>query len=1180
MKKKPTYEELEKEVSKLRRKIAEFEPIIDRNKNKTNLQADLTALIENTDDIIVFRDLEGRILFKNEAFKTITRRLFGVEVETGMSTTDLLPPDKKKYWEDVLSRVLRGERIREEFSYTFDNGDIRHYDISFNPVIKDGKIVGCSEINRDVTERKNTEEALLKSQKMSARTEHIAHIGSWEWEISTDTVTWSDELFQIFKLDPNDGAPSWAEHPKLYHPEDFKALQKAVEVALKNGTPYEIELRAFRKNGETCVCMARGFAELGENENPVRLFGSLHDITDRKQAEEKLRDSEALFRDTFERSSIGKALTAPNGRLLKVNQAFADMLGYTKEEMQQLDFETITHPDDTDKSWKGFRSVLSGENDVFRYKKRYIHKNKKIIWADINVNLLRNTQGKPLYCITGIIDITKSVMAEEAIRESEKKFRLLFDNSPIGKTITYVSGEMLSNNTLAEMLGYSLDEFRNFKWQDITHPDDLELSQHIIEQVISGKKEFDRFTKRYIHKNGSVIWADVSTRLQRDSEGNSLYLITAVVDITELKRIENELRQSQKELQITLNATADGIWSWNFKTNELFFSSKYYKMLGYQPNEFPANYENWVNLIHPDDRERALAVANEFLKKKPEIYENEFRLRTKNGDYRWARTVAKVVEKDEHGDAVYMIGNHEDITEKKFALDAFIEERERFELAMRSVNDGLWDWNLKTNEIYYSPVWKKLLGYEDHEIENKFSEWERLTHPDDIKISWGILNEVLEGRRNSFENEFKMHHKDGHWVDILARADVIFDENGEGTRVIGTHVDITERKRLEAQLLQAQKMESIGTLAGGIAHDFNNILFPIVGHAEMLLEDVSEDSPLRESLKEIYTGSLRARELVHQILAFSRQGSSELKMMKMQPIIKEALKLIRSTIPTTLSINQNLQPNCGAVKADPTQIHQIIMNLTTNAYHAMEETEGELKVSLKEIELGQYDFINSDMSPGLYACLTIADTGTGMDKKTIDKIFDPFFTTKEKGKGTGMGLSMVHGIVKNMNGEIQVHSEPGKGTQFHIYLPIVKNGYEKQETQTNGPIQGGNENVLLVDDEEGIIAMGKQALERLGYHVTSRISSIEALEAFRANPGKFDLVITDKAMPKMPGDKLAAELMKIRPDIPILLCTGFSESMTEEKIRSLGIKGLLLKPIIIKDLAKKMRELLDKKNEN
>jgi len=409
-------------------------------------------------------------------------------------------------------------------------------------------------------------------------------------------------------------------------------------------------------------------------------------------------------------------------------------------------------------------------------------------------------------------------------------------------------------------------------------------------------------------------------------------------------------------------------------------------------------------------------------------------------------------------------------------------------------------------------------------------------------------------------------------------------------KIIGTRISTeleriqieSEKTVLEAHIQQSQKMESIGTLAGGIAHDFNNILFPIVGHTEMLLLDAPEDNPFRESLNQIYTGALRASELVKQILTFSRQESGELKLMKMQPIIKEALKLIRSTIPTTIEIKQDISPACGVIKTDPTKIHQIVMNLATNAYHAMEDTGGELKVSLNEVELGTRDLINPDMAPGQYACLTVADTGAGMDKELTEKIFDPFFTTKEKGKGTGMGLSVVHGIVKAMEGAIQVYSEPGKGTEFHVYLPVVKNSSEKQVIhQMKEPIQGGIERILLVDDEDAIITMEKLMLERLGYQVTSRTSSIEALEAFRDSPDKFNLVITDMAMSNMTGDKLSAELNKIRPDIPILLCTGFSETMSEEKAASLGINGFLLKPIVMKDLAQKIREVLDSnKTEN
>ncbi len=420
--------------------------------------------------------------------------------------------------------------------------------------------------------------------------------------------------------------------------------------------------------------------------------------------------------------------------------------------------------------------------------------------------------------------------------------------------------------------------------------------------------------------------------------------------------------------------------------------------------------------------------------------------------------------------------------------------------------------------------------------------------------------------------------KHGEVIDILLSAAVIKNIEGVNNGLVVNLKDITARKKLEAQLQQSQKMEAIGTLAGGIAHDFNNILFPILGHSEMLLQDIPENSPFKHGLHQIYKGALRASELVKQILTFSRHKTGELQLMKIQPIIKEALKLIRSTIPTTIEIKYDINPNCGRIKADPTQIHQIVMNLTTNAFHSMEKTGGELKVTLKEIELGEYDIITPEMEPGVYACLTVADTGMGIKKELTEKIFDPFFTTKETGKGTGMGLSVIHGIVKSMCGAIQVYSEPSRGSEFHVYLPVVKSLSQKQDIhQTKEPIQVGIEHILLVDDEDMVTTVVKEMLERLGYQVTSYTSSIEALKAFRINYDTFDLVITDMQMPNMPGNKLAIELTKIRPGIPILLCTGFSETMSEEKAASIGIKGFLLKPIEMKDLSQKIREVLDKK---
>ena len=409
-----------------------------------------------------------------------------------------------------------------------------------------------------------------------------------------------------------------------------------------------------------------------------------------------------------------------------------------------------------------------------------------------------------------------------------------------------------------------------------------------------------------------------------------------------------------------------------------------------------------------------------------------------------------------------------------------------------------------------------------------------------------------------------------YYFDINAYPVISSDSSG----VIRVD-NVTDKIHIEKQLAQAQKMESIGTLAGGIAHDFNNILFPILGHTEMLLQDIPEESPAHNALKKIHSGAIRARDLVSQILTFSRQENKKIMRIKIQPIVKETLKLIRSVIPATIKINQYIDKDCRKIKADPTQIHSIIMNLTTNASHAMKESDGELTVSLKETQLNEHDIVTLDMVPGIYVCLSVTDTGEGIDKFVIDKIFDPFFTTKEKGKGTGMGLSVVHGIVKSVGGVIQVNSEAGKGTEFHVYLPVAESFSKKQNSISKTEIKGGTERILLVDDEKDILTMEKEMLERLGYKVTSRISSIEALEAFKANPDRFDIVITDMAMPNMAGDKLSVELTKIRPDIPILICTGFSETMSEAKAAVMGIKGFVLKPIVMQDFSQKVREVLD-----
>ena len=402
-----------------------------------------------------------------------------------------------------------------------------------------------------------------------------------------------------------------------------------------------------------------------------------------------------------------------------------------------------------------------------------------------------------------------------------------------------------------------------------------------------------------------------------------------------------------------------------------------------------------------------------------------------------------------------------------------------------------------------------------------------------------------------------------------------------------------ERRKMCVQLQQAQKMEAIGTLAGGIAHDFNNVLTAVIGYTEMALDDVTKGPLLQNDLQEVLKAGIRAKDLVNQILTFSRQTEQELMPVKLKLVAKEAIKLLRASLPTTIEIRQDIQ-NESWVLADPTQIHQILMNLCTNAGHAMQEKGGILEVSLRNVDLktdqnrskieipksmaqsapGWAGQAEIGLAPGSYLRLTVSDTGHGMDRSTIQRIFDPYFTTKDKGEGTGLGLSVVHGIVKDHGGTVTVYSEPGRGAAFHVYLPVIERESEL-DVAAEKILPTGTERILFIDDEPSLVNLGTQMLEGLGYKVVTRTSSLEALELFKEQYDKFDLVFTDMTMPNMTGEELAKEVLKVRPDIPVILCTGFSSRITEEKAKAFGIRAFVMKPLLKLDMAKTIRRVLD-----
>jgi PAS domain S-box-containing protein len=511
------------------------------------------------------------------------------------------------------------------------------------------------------------------------------------------------------------------------------------------------------------------------------------------------------------------------------------------------------------------------------------------------------------------------------------------------------------------------------------------------------------------------------------------------------------------------------------------------------------------------------------------------------------------------------------IAEVRRTNKTLYESEERLKIILNSIQAGILLIDAETHTIIdANPAASKILDVPKEKIIG------RVCHQYICSGSTGKCPITdLEKKVNS--SEYVFSKANGREVSILKTVIPIFLEDKEC--LLCSFVDISEKKKLESQLRQAYKMEAIGTLSGGIAHDFNNVLSIILGHAELAIDDIPESSPARLNLKEIRTASMRAKDVVKQLLNFSRKADQELKPTRIIPVVKDALRFLRATIPSSIEIRQNIQGTSDTVLADATQIHQVILNLGTNAFHAMEETGGVLEIRIKNVVFDQEAATSySELIPGKYVQLTLSDTGHGIAPEIRDRIFDPYFTTKEIGKGTGMGLSVALGIVKGHGGMISVDSEPDKGTHIRIFLPVIEKEAET-EFVSEEKLTTGNESILFVDDEESLADLGRLRLEKMGYRVTATTRPDEALDLFCANPDQFDLVITDMTMPQMTGDRLAKEVLKIRPDIPIIICTGFHEKITEEKSAEMGIKAFILKPVSIINLAQRVREVLDKQKD-
>jgi PAS domain S-box-containing protein len=646
----------------------------------------------------------------------------------------------------------------------------------------------------------------------------------------------------------------------------------------------------------------------------------------------------------------------------------------------------------------------------------------------------------------------------------------------------------------------------------------------------------------------------------------------------ERKHMDRALADSEERFRRMAETTPDVIWITDLHPERVLYCSPSFEQLwGHTVEALYRDARLWTSVIHPEDIGMVVdAFTRGIHAHGSNHYNIEFRLLRADGSIRWMNERAVFIA---NGNAKphRVSGISTDITQRKLAEEALQESQERFALAVSASSDGIWDWDVLRGTIFMSEQAQIIFGVPVGETTRPGETWRQLfrLHPDDFEVYQDLQARCLAGKLPSFGGDWRVMNDDGtaRWVRLRGRC--LRDTSGAATRMIGSISDIDEQRRTEAALQQARRLEAMGTLAGGIAHDFNNILGVILGYGEMALRGAASGSRLRRDLDNIMSAGERGRSLVDRILAFSRSGGIEHVAVHVEAVVQESLDMLEATRPRNIVIRKALDAGRAAMQGDPTQIHQVVMNLVTNSMQAMPDG-GVIDVTLSLAETTSALIATTGvLVPGRYILLQVTDTGYGIAPEVLERIFDPFFTTKEVGVGSGLGLSLVHGIVLNVGGGIEVRTTPGKGSSFTIYLP-----YCGEADADNGAThellpQGRGERVLLVDDDEALLRLTEESLQDLGYAPSSFGNSVVALDTFRQDPAGFDAVLTDERMPGMTGSVLIEHVRKMRPDIPVLLMSGYIGDLATRLSEEAPPHRILKKPLALADLARSLAEALE-----
>lgn len=888
-----------------------------------------------------------------------------------------------------------------------------------------------------------------------------------------------------------------------------------------------------------------------------------------------LRNKAAALDALFAYSSDIIYIHDLDGRFINASNFAFERLGYTREEIGQMTFQSLLPEEQLPIAYAALEELKNTGRLETPSEFRLRCKDGGHLWIEAQ-SLLLAREGHSQVIFGVAREITKRKRMEEDLQESASKYQMLFDTA--NDAIVIFKGDRITdcNQRALELFGYqgydpaliigrSIYDFFPEKQPDGTLSREKGLA--LYETVLQGDSPFLEW--EYLRSDGTPLLCEISLNLI--TIGGEASIQAIIRDITSRRRTEDALRESEDKFRKMADSNAAAIVI-HKGTHLIYANAAAEKLSGYRMDEL-FNMGFW-ELVHPDFlsivKDRGIARTKGA--HPPDRY--EALIRTKSGELRWAEVTAATLELD--GETA-VIGTAYDITERKQIEESLRRSEEKYRIVIENASEAIVVVQ-DARMIFANPATIRISGFTAEELTDKpFAEF---IHPDDIPQVADAHLRRLQGMEAPRTYQFRFIDKNKHtrWVDMSTTM-----IQWEGRPAVLTFLsDITEarrseeeRRKLEEVLRHSQKMEAVGTLAGGIAHDFNNLLAAIMGYIEIARMRI-ENPEARDRLDKAIQASRRAKDLVSRILSFSRQRDQCLQPVRLAPIIHEAATHIQASLPATIAIHLDIEDENAVAAADPTQIHQVLMNLCANAVHAMREGGGELHIRLRHQYLDASGAaMHPDLHAGDYLRITVEDTGHGIPPEILERIFEPYFTTKEEREGTGLGLAVIHGIVRGHGGAITVESALEKGSAFHVFIPTAASLEVPSDAKGMAPLPRGHERILFVDDQNDLVEIGKEMLKTLGYAVITRTSSMEALELFRSQPEAFDLVITDLTMPNLTGDVLAKKILHIRPDMPIILCTGYDKEISRERALALGLREYLLKPVDLPTLARAIRAAVD-----